>query len=394
LDSFNFRIIKKDKNTNARAGVLFTPHGQVKTPVFMPIGTQAAVKTLTSEDLKEVGAEMILGNAYHLYLRPGHNLIDKAGGLHKFMSWDLPLLTDSGGYQIFSLNPLAKVTEEGVRFQSHLDGAYHFFSPERVIEIQNSLGADIIMCLDECVPYPSTYEFAKRSVAFTHDWAKRCSEEHQKNNCGSRFGHPQTLFGIVQGSTYPDLREVSTCGMVELEFPGYAIGGLSVGEPKSTAFQLIQLVNRILPEKKPRYLMGAGTPVDIIEAVQRGVDMFDCVLPTRNARNGCVFTWWGKLPLRNAEFAADFSPIDPECECLTCKNYTRAYLRHLINSQEITGLRLTTIHSLHFYLDLMRKIRETILEGRFQEWKKDFLKGYDISEEGFEEREIENHFNK
>jgi len=394
LDQFSFKIRKKDKDTQARTGVLSTPHGEVQTPVFMPIGTQAAVKTLTSEDLKEVGAEMILGNAYHLYLRPGQKLIFKAGGLHRFMNWDLPILTDSGGYQIFSLNPLAKVTQEGVRFQSHLDGSYHFFTPEKVTQIQNFLGADIIMCLDECVPYPSTYEFAKRSVDFTGRWAIKCRQEHKKNDFGRKSGYAQALFGIVQGSTYPALREKSAKSITQLDFQGYALGGLSVGEPKNTTFELIELVNMILPQDKPRYLMGVGTPVDIIEAVERGVDMFDCVLPTRNARNGCVFTRLGKLPLRNAEFASDFSPIDPECECMSCKNYTRAYIRHLINSQEITGLRLTTIHSLFFYQNLMRDIRKAIIQGLFFEWKKNFLKEYKSSEEGFEERRIENHFHK
>jgi len=395
LNHFNFKILRKDKNTQARAGQILSPHGEVNTPAFMPIGTQAAVKTLSSEDLKEVGAEMILGNAYHLYLRPGDKLICKAGGLHKFMNWKRPILSDSGGYQIFSLNPLAKVKEEGVRFQSHLDGSYHFFTPEKVIEIQHFLGADIIMCLDECVPYPSTYEFAKRSVDFTQMWAIKCTEEHQKNDFGKKFGYPQALFAIVQGSTYPDLRERAAKSLVKLDFSGYAIGGLSVGEPKNTTFELTELVNQILPENKPRYLMGVGTPVDIIEAVGRGVDMFDCVLPTRNARNGCVFTRFGKLPLRNSEFISDFSPIDPKCGCVTCKNYTRAYLRHLINSQEITGLRLASIHSLYFYQSLMKDIRKAIMEGIFEKWGKKFLKEYGIfEEETSEEKRIENHFHK
>jgi queuine tRNA-ribosyltransferase len=355
----------------------------------MPIGTQGSVKTLSSEDLKEVGARIILGNSYHLYLRPGHDLILQAGGLHSFMSWDGPILTDSGGYQIFSLNSLAKVSEEGVRFQSHWDGSYHDFTPARVIEIQRALGGDIIMILDECVSYPATPEQAKRACDFSLDWAKRCKEEHLKFNSLSSLRTPQALFGIIQGSTYPELREESARSTVDLDFPGYSIGGLSVGEPKTTMFEIIDMVCQILPEDKPRYLMGAGTPADIVKAVERGIDMFDCVLPTRNARNGTVFTKKGKLPLRNAEFAYDFSPIDPDCDCVTCRNYTRAYIRHLIQVGEITGLRLASLHSLHFYMSLMQEIREAISHGNFAQWKVTFLEGYASEDKVFREGRIE-----
>ena len=370
-----------DKKTLARAGVISTPHGEIETPVFMPVGTLGSVKTLSSLDLKDIGAEIILGNSYHLYLRPGHDLIAQAGGLHKFISWDRAILTDSGGFQIFSLNPLAKVEEEGVTFQSHIDGSYHLFTPEKVIEIQKVLGADIIMTLDECAPYPCSHEYAKKSNDLTLKWAERCLNEHQKSNSQNIYGNCQALFGIVQGSTYPQLREKGAKRLVELDFPGYALGGLSVGEPKSSTLEMIELVNSILPEEKPRYLMGAGTPEDIIDAVKRGIDMFDCVLPTRNARNGMVFTRFGKLPLRNAEYAYDFSPIDDKCQCLTCRNYTRAYLRHLVNVGEISGLRLTTIHSLFFYITFMQEIRKAILEENFEKWSQDFLKGYKSSEE-------------
>ena len=381
-----FKLIRKDTATSARVAEISTPHGKFQTPVFMPIGTQGSVKTLSSEDLKQVGAEIILGNSYHLYLRPGHDLILKAGGLHRFMNWDYPILTDSGGYQIFSLNSLARVTEEGVRFQSHWDGSYHHFTPEKVVEIQRSLAADIIMTLDECVPFPATFEQAKRACDFSLDWAEKCKREHERSGSESELGMSQALFGIIQGSTYPELRDESARSLLGLDFAGYAIGGLSVGEPKTTMFSIIQMLSGILPQDKPRYLMGAGTPADIVKAVKNGIDMFDCVLPTRNARNGTVFTPKGKLPLRNAEFARDFSPIDSDCDCVTCRNYTRAYIRHLIQVGEITGLRLATLHSLHFYMNLMEKIREAILNGNFHQWSQRFLEEYgsedEISREG------------
>jgi queuine tRNA-ribosyltransferase len=384
LENFEFRLVKKDKNCKARVGVIKTPHGEVHTPVFMPVGTQATVKTLSTEDLKEIGAQLILGNTYHLYLRPGHQLIEKAGGLHKFMSWEKPILTDSGGFQVFSLNSLTKTTEEGVKFQSHLDGSYHLFTPEKVMEIQRSLGADIIMALDEPVSYPCSFEQAKRANDLTNLWAKRCRTEFEKLVSESPSKRKQALFGIIQGSTYPDLRGKSAEYLVDLNFSGYAIGGLSLGEPKVTTNEMIELSISYLPEEKPRYLMGVGTPEDIIESVNRGVDMFDCVLPTRNARNGSLFTRLGKMIIKNSEYADDFSPVDSECGCLTCRNYTRAYLRHLFHTGEITALRLATIHSLYFYMDLTRKMREAILSDRFLEWRENFPSQYRSEEDEVE----------
>jgi queuine tRNA-ribosyltransferase len=379
LDNFEFRIVKKDENSNARVGVIKTPHGEVNTPVFMPVGTQASVKTLSSEDLKEIRAEMILGNTYHLYLRPGHQLVEKAGGLHRFMSWDRPILTDSGGFQVFSLNSLTKTSEEGVRFQSHLDGSYHLFTPEKVVEIQHALGADIIMALDEPVLYPCSLEQAARANNLTLNWAERCKETHNELK-DKGFKHRQALFGIIQGSTYPELRKNSASSLLKLDFPGYAIGGLSLGEPKSTTFEMVDLCVSYIPDEKPRYLMGVGTPEDMVEAICRGIDMFDCVLPTRNARNASLFTRFGKLIIKNSEYADDFSPIDPECGCSVCRNYSRAYLRHLFNTGEVSALRLATIHSLYFYMDLMKMAKEAILENRFLEWKAEFLKKYQSNE--------------
>jgi len=381
LDDFEFRVVKKDKNSNARVGVIKTPHGEVITPVFMPVGTQASVKTLSSEDLKDIGVEMILGNTYHLYLRPGPQLVKKAGGLHGFMSWDRPILTDSGGFQVFSLNSLTKTSEEGVRFQSHLDGSYHLFTPEKVMEIQHALGADIIMTLDEPVLYPSSFEQAERANRLTLNWARRCIKAHKELAEGEDFKHPQALFGIIQGSTYPELRKSSAEVLVELDFPGYAIGGLSLGEPKSITFEMVDLCLSYIPEEKPRYLMGVGTPEDMMEAISRGVDMFDCVLPTRNARNASVFTRFGKLIIKNSEYADDFSPIDPECGCSTCKNYSRAYLRHLFNTGEVSALRLATIHSLYFYMELLRLAKQAILSDNFLQWKEEFLKRYHSNNE-------------
>ncbi len=375
MNSFGFKIIKKDEGTSARTGLINTPHGQINTPVFIPVGTQASVKTLCSKEMEDLGAEMILGNTYHLYLRPGHKLIEKAGGLHKFMSWHKPILTDSGGYQVFSLNPLAKVTEGGVSFKSYLDGSSHQFTPEKVIEIQHSLDADIIMPLDECVPYPSSYPFTRRATEFTMDWARRSKFEHEKGSSKER----QTLFGIIQGGVYPNLRELCAGFMVDLDFPGFALGGLSVGEPNEMRLEMTELTIGFLPEDKPRYVMGVGTPEDIVEAVYRGVDMFDCVLPTRNARNGTIFTRRGKMIIKAARYAEDFSPIDESCNCLACRNYSRAYIRHLFQSGEIAGLRLATIHSLYFYLDLMKRIREAVLKGTFAEWRKNFLEEYNSS---------------
>ncbi len=381
MNSFDFKIVKKDEESSARAGWLDTPHGEINTPVFMPVGTQASIKTLCSKEMEDLGAELILGNTYHLYLRPGHKLIERAGGLHSFMSWKKPMLTDSGGYQVFSLNPLAKVSEEGVSFKSYLDGSSHQFTPEKVIEIQHSLGADIIMPLDECVPYPSSYPFTRRATEFTMDWAKRSKFEHEKNEKKEK----QTLFGIIQGGIYPNLRELCASFMVDLDFSGLALGGLSVGEPKDMRLEIVDQTLKYLPEDKPRYLMGVGTPEDIVEGVSVGVDMFDCVLPTRNARNGTIFTRKGKMIIKAARYAEDFTPIDENCDCLACKNYSRAYLRHLFQSGEIAGLRLATIHSLHFYLSLMREIRESIMQGFFTKWRKQFLEEYKSSNSKGEE---------
>ena len=376
MNRFEFKVIKKDEKSPARTGFINTDHGTINTPVFMPVGTQASIKTLCSHEMEELGTEIILGNTYHLYLRPGHKLIEKAGGLQNFMSWRKPLLTDSGGYQVFSLNPLAKVTDEGVGFKSYLDGSLHKFTPEKVIQIQHSLGADIIMPLDECVPYPSSYPFTKRATEYTMQWAQRSKFEHEKE----KTENSQTLFGIIQGGIYPNLREVCLNYMLDLDFQGIAIGGLSVGEPKDVCLEIVDLTINLLPEDKPRYLMGVGTPEDIVEAVYRGVDMFDCVLPTRNARNGTIFTRKGKMVIKAARYAEDFSPIDEKCSCLACKNYTRAYIRHLFQSGEIAGLRLATIHSLYFYLNLMKEIRESISKGVFTEWRNHFLKEYNSSE--------------
>ncbi|MDP2961041.1 MAG: tRNA guanosine(34) transglycosylase Tgt [candidate division Zixibacteria bacterium] len=381
MNSFDFKIVKNDEKSSARVGWLNTPHGEINTPVFMPVGTQASIKTLCSKEMEDLGAEVILGNTYHLYLRPGHKLIERAGGLHKFMSWKKPMLTDSGGYQVFSLNPLAKVSEEGVSFKSYLDGSSHQFTPEKVIEIQHSLGADIIMPLDECVPYPSSYPFNRRATEFTMDWAKRSKFEHEKNEKKEK----QTLFGIIQGGIYPNLRELCASFMVDLDFSGLALGGLSVGEPKDMRLEIVDQTLKYLPEDKPRHLMGVGTPEDIVEGVSVGVDMFDCVLPTRNARNGTIFTRKGKMIIKSARYAEDFSPIDENCDCLACKNYSRAYIRHLFQSGEIAGLRLATIHSLYFYLSLMKEVREAILQGFFTKWRKQFLEEYNSSNSKEEE---------
>jgi queuine tRNA-ribosyltransferase len=363
---FNFSLIKKDSASSARLGKITTSHGEVKTPVFMPVGTQATVKTLSPEDLVGLGAEIILSNTYHLFLRPGHELIREFGGLHGFMNWNRPILTDSGGFQVFSLADLRKITEEGVTFQSHVDGgAKHFITPEVAIEIQEALGADIIMAFDECIPYPATRDYAQESLERTLRWARRCAAA--KRDTG------QALFGIVQGGMYPDLRKRSADALVDIGFDGYAIGGLSVGETKPVMYEMVEASVPALPEDKPRYLMGVGTPEDLLEGVERGIDMFDCVMPTRNGRNGTFFTSFGKVVIRNAQYEKDKLPIDPECGCYTCRNFSRAYLRHLYNAGEILALRLGTIHNLFFYLNLMRGVRSSIEQGRFVEFKKEVL---------------------
>lgn len=357
---FNFQLTGQDGR--ARAGVIHTPHGEIRTPVFMPVGTRATVKTLAPCDLEQVGAEIILANTYHLYLRPGADIVHRAGGLHGFMNWPHPVLTDSGGFQVMSLQGLRKITPEGVRFQSHIDGSYHFFTPETVIAVQNLLGADIIMSFDECTPYPATRDYAAASLKLTLDWARKGLETHQRKA-------DQALFGIVQGSVYEDLREESAKSLMEMDFPGYAVGGLAVGEPKTDLLRITAALDHILPPDKPRYLMGVGFPGDLIDNIERGIDMFDCVMPTRNARKGSVFTWKGKIIIKAAQFREDFSPLDSDCSCYTCRNFSRAYLRHLFSVDEILGLRLASLHSLHFYLELMKEAREAILQKRFSDFK-------------------------
>jgi queuine tRNA-ribosyltransferase len=352
LMAFRFEIIKKDSFSKARLGRVETDHGSFTTPAFLPVGTQGSVKSLTPEELVEIGVEAILGNTYHLYLRPGHETIGRLGGLHTFIHWERPILTDSGGFQIFSLGSLRKVSEEGVTFQSHLDGSSHFLTPEKVIEIQRVLGTDIAMVLDECVPYPSPYEYVKTSTEQTGRWAKRCLQVRREED--------PALFAIVQGGVYRDLREKSAQTLVEMGFQGYAIGGLSVGEPKSLMSDVLEWTTPLLPENTPRYLMGVGTPEDMIHAVTLGVDFFDCVLPTRNARNGTLFTSSGKISIKQAQYTEDQRPVDDACACYTCRHYSRAYLRHLYLSKEILSSRLNTIHNLYYYINLLRKIQEAI----------------------------------
>ena len=364
-----YELIKTCKQTGARLGRLHTPHGVIETPIFMPVGTQATVKAMTPEELKEIGSQIILSNTYHLYMRPGHDLIERAGGLHKFMNWDKPILTDSGGFQVFSLGPLRKIKEEGVEFRSHLDGSKHFLSPEKATEIQNALGSDIIMAFDECAPYPADRQYVKNSLERTTRWLERCKAAH-------KYPEKQALFGIVQGGMYKDLREQSAKEITSIDLPGYAIGGLSVGEPKDMMYEVLDYTVPLLPEDKPRYLMGVGSPDDLLEGVLRGIDMFDCVLPTRIARNGTAMTSQGKVVVRNASYAEDFTSLDPECDCYTCKNYTKAYLRHLIKCNEILGARLLTIHNLRFLLKMMENVREAIKEDRLLDYKKDFFEKY------------------
>ncbi len=364
-----YELIKTCKQTGARLGRLHTPHGVIETPIFMPVGTQATVKAMTPEELKEIGSQIILSNTYHLYMRPGHDLIERAGGLHKFMNWDKPILTDSGGFQVFSLGPLRKIKEEGVEFRSHLDGSKHFLSPEKATEIQNALGSDMIMAFDECAPYPADRQYVKNSLERTTRWLERCKAAH-------KYPEKQALFGIVQGGMYKELREQSAKEITAIDLPGYAIGGLSVGEPKDMMYEVLDYTVPLLPEDKPRYLMGVGSPDDLLEGVLRGIDMFDCVLPTRIARNGTAMTSQGKVVVRNASYAEDFTSLDPECDCYTCKNYTKAYLRHLIKCNEILGARLLTIHNLHFLLKMMENVREAIKEDRLLDYKKDFFEKY------------------
>ena len=339
--------------------------------MFMPIGTQGSVKAVEHRELLELGAQIILGNTYHLYLRPGTEVIRAAGGLHKFVGWERPILTDSGGYQVFSLTDLRRIEDEGVTFRSHLDGSTHVFTPESVVAIQRELGSDVMMVLDECTPYPCDEEYAVRSNALTIRWAERCKNAFEKE--GPRHGHKQALFGIVQGSVYREIRGRSAEALVQIGFDGYAVGGLAVGEPVETMYEITDAVEAALPRDKPRYLMGVGTPVNLLESVERGMDLFDCVLPTRNGRNANVFTRSGSLNLRNAVYRKDFTPIDPECTCYSCSNFTRAYLRHLFQAKEILALQLATLHNLAFYLWLMRETRSAILHRRFRTWKQEML---------------------
>lgn len=366
---FKYELIKKSNECNARLGKIYTDHGEIETPIFMPVGTRATVKTMTPDELKDIGTQIILGNTYHLYLRPGMDIIKKAGGLHKFMNWDLPILTDSGGFQVFSLANNRKIFEDGVEFRSHIDGSKQFISPEISIDIQNTLGSDIMMSFDECAPYPADYDYIKNSMERTTRWAKRCKDHHKNTD-------KQALFGIVQGGMYKDLRERSARDLVDLDFPGYSIGGLSVGEPLELMNEMLDNTIQFLPEDKPRYNMGIGSPNYIFESVERGIDMMDCVLPTRIARNGTVFTSEGRLVIKNARYKEDFSPLDHNCNCYTCKNYTRAYIRHLFNVDEILGLRLATIHNLYFLIELMEKIRESIKNDNFKSLKDDFYRKY------------------
>ena len=368
MAAVTYELIKQCPVTGARAGRLHTPHGSFETPMFMPVGTQGTVKTLSPEELKEMGAGFILGNTYHLFLRPGHDIVKKAGGLHRFMNWNGGILTDSGGFQVFSLGDLRKITEEGVDFRSHLDGSKQFLSPEKSMEIQMALGADIAMAFDECTPYPADYEYACSSMRLTTRWARRCLAAHDRED--------QALFGIVQGGMYKDLRQESAESLVGMDFPGYAIGGLSVGEPKPLMYELLEHTTPFLPAGKARYLMGVGTPDCLVEGVARGIDMFDCVFPTRVARNGTAITSRGRVVVRNAAFTDDFSPLDPECDCYTCKNYSKAYLRHLIRCDEIFGLRLMSLHNLHYLIHLMQRIRLAIMEDRFAAFQKNFWSNY------------------
>jgi len=369
MAAVTYELIKTDKRTKARRGRVRTPHGVIETPVFMPVGTAATVKAMRPEELKEMGAEIMLSNTYHLYLRPGHEIVREAGGVHSFMNWDRPVLTDSGGFQVFSLGAMRKISEEGVEFRSHIDGSKHMLSPEKSIEIQNALGSDIIMAFDECAPYPADRSYVKDSLERTTRWLKRCRDFHKDTE-------RQSLFGIMQGGMYKDLRRESAEQIVDLDLPGYAIGGLSVGEPKELMYDIMDECVDYLPKEKARYLMGVGSPDCLFEGVERGIDMFDCVLPTRIARHGMAMTSEGRVNIKNAKYERDFAPLDRNCDCYTCRNYSRAYLRHLFKSDEILSSMLMTNHNLHFLINTMKNIRKAIEEERFTEYKKEFYKAY------------------
>ncbi|MEY3681632.1 MAG: hypothetical protein RLZZ289_151 [Bacteroidota bacterium] len=364
----HFDLLHQDPQSKARLGRLHTAHGTIETPIFMPVGTVGSVKGVHQQELRDdINAQIILGNTYHLFLRPGTEVLEAAGGLHQFIGWERPILTDSGGYQVYSLSGSRKIQEEGVKFQSHIDGSYHFFTPERAIEIQRSIGADIIMAFDECTPYPCDYNYAKRSMHLTHRWLERCFTA--MNESEPKYGYEQALFPIVQGSTYKDLREASAHAIASFDAVGNAIGGLSVGEPDEDLYEMTDLVCNILPKDKPRYLMGVGTPTNLLECIALGVDMFDCVMPSRNARHGLLYTWEGTINIKNEKWAKDFTALDPSSPVWVDQVYTKAYLRHLIKTGEYLGLQIATIHNLAFYLELMRVAREKIASGEFMTWK-------------------------
>lgn len=369
MAAVTYELIKKDSRTKARRGRVNTPHGPIETPVFMPVGTAGTVKAMKPEEVRDMGAQIILGNTYHLYLRPGHEVVKAAGGLHKFMNWERAILTDSGGFQVFSLGAMRKISEEGVEFRSHIDGSKHMLSPEKSMEIQNALGSDIMMAFDECAPYPADRNYVKNSLERTTRWLKRCKEYHKNTE-------QQSLFGIMQGGMYKDLRKQSAEEIVELDLPGYAIGGLSVGEPKEIMYEVMDDCVDYLPADKPRYLMGVGSPDCLFEGVERGIDMFDCVLPTRIARHGMAMTSQGRVNIKNAKYERDFTSLDPNCDCYTCRNYSKAYLRHLFKSDEILSSMLMTTHNLHFLVNTMAGIRKAIEEDRFLEYKKEFYDSY------------------
>ncbi|HWQ06030.1 MAG TPA: tRNA guanosine(34) transglycosylase Tgt [Feifaniaceae bacterium] len=364
-NAFQYELLHTCAQSGARLGVLHTPHGDIQTPCYMPVGTQATVKAMTPRDLLDVNANIILANTYHLYLRPGHKIVEEAGGLHQFMCWDRPILTDSGGFQVFSLAKINDIKEDGVLFHSHIDGSKHFFTPESVMEIEQALGADIAMCFDECAPYPSDRAYTIAAMQRTHRWAERCKTAHTRDD--------QALFGIVQGGMFGDLRIESAKAITDMDFPGYGIGGLSVGEPKSVMYEMLETMMPYMPENKPRYLMGVGSPDCLLEGVLRGIDMFDCVLQTRAARNGMALTRHGRMTLKNAKYERDFTPLEEGCGCYCCQNFTRAYLRHLVKEKEILGAQLVTMHNLYFSLKLMEDVRSAIAEDRFGDFARELL---------------------
>lgn len=377
--TMKFTLQKTSNTLSARAGIVSTDHGDIETPIFMPVGTHATVKALSNEELHRAKAQIILGNTYHLYLRPGMKVMEAAGGLHKFMNWEKPILTDSGGFQVFSLAHLRKIEGDITTFRSHIDGSLHQFSPQVSMDIQRTLGSDIVMVFDECTPYPCDYDYAKKSLAVTHRWEKMSKEALFSRD--PLWDHTQALFAIVQGSVYEDLRLESVKFLTDVGYDGYAIGGLAVGEPKPIMYDLTQKVCDALPKDKPRYIMGVGKPEDIIESIARGVDMMDCVLPTRNARNGTVYTWDGKINIKNQKYKFDFAPLDESCSCYACQNHTRAYMHHLYRENEILGMRLNSIHNIHFFVELTRKAREALMEDRFPQFYKDFMDRYAVEKD-------------